>query len=174
MIYTGCMEAATTGIDALASSLARLIMDTAREIRPQIEDAAQAIPLTPSEVLLVRHVAQAPGITPGELSSRAHMQRSNVSTTLRSLESKGLVERRSGEGDARCVELHPTPATLHNMAAFGAARAVVVREAVDASEEELRAAVELLERLQQGLERRRLNQAGVHAAAGPEAAATGR
>src|SRR4051812_28545165 len=115
MTYTGGMEAATTGIDALASNLARLIMDTARDIRPQIEDAAQAVPLTPSEVLVVRHVAQAPGVTPGELSVRAHMQRSNVSTTLRSLESKGLVERRSGEGDARCVELHPTPATLRNM-----------------------------------------------------------
>lgn len=161
MTYTGDMEVAPTGIDELASSLARLIMDTAREIRPQIEDAAQAIPLTPSEVLLVRHVAHAPGITPGELSGRAHMQRSNVSTTLRSLESKGLVERRSGEGDARCVELHPTPATLRNMAAFGAARAVVVREAVDASAEELRAAVELLDRLQQGLERRRREQAAV-------------
>ena len=169
MTYTGGMEAATTGIDALASNLARLIMDIAREIRPQIEEAAQAIPLTPSEVLLVRHVAQAPGITPGELSGRAHMQRSNVSTTLRSLESKGLVERRSGEGDARCVELHPTPATLRNMAAFGAARAVVVREAVDAAEEELRTAVGLLDRLQQGLERRR-NQAVATSAA----AATGR
>ena len=37
--------------------------------------------------------------------------------------------------------------------------AVVVREAVDASEEELRTAVDLLERLQRGLERRRREQA---------------
>ncbi|TIC86408.1 MarR family transcriptional regulator [Nocardioides sp. GY 10127] len=73
-----------------------------------------AVRLTPNEVAVLRHVHRHPGATSGETAAATGLQRSNLSTTLRSLEASGLVERRHGD-DARTVCLHVTAAAEASM-----------------------------------------------------------
>lgn len=61
-----------------------------------------------SEFDVIRTVSNHAGITVSELARRLGLQSSNVSTTVRRLVERGLVERIPDEHDRRTIRLHPT------------------------------------------------------------------
>jgi len=71
--------------------------------------------LTRTEVVVVRKIWDHPGVTPTQVAAMTGLARSNVSTIVRSLEGRRLVERHVVPGDERSVELTPTPLAGENL-----------------------------------------------------------
>ena len=75
-----------------------------REIQFRGYTDERAVPLSPSEGMVMRYLQNEPDATPSCIAS----------TILRGLENKGLIERRAHPGDGRGVTVHLTergPAT---------------------------------------------------------------
>lgn len=83
--------------DAYAE-LADLILNVGRLIRARTPTGAEAVTLTETERQVMRVVDLHPGCAPSEIAQRTRLQRTNVSTTLRSLEVKGMIVRTASGG----------------------------------------------------------------------------
>lgn len=66
--------------------------------------------LTAQQRFLLRCIGRFPGITPGDAARALHIDPGTVSSTIRRLESKGLVVRRKDPADSRRVTLGLTKA----------------------------------------------------------------
>ncbi|MGF6821753.1 DNA-binding MarR family transcriptional regulator [Microbacterium sp. ZKA21] len=99
---------------AALADLADGVLALGREIefRHRYDDV---IPLTLNERLALRVIDRAGGIAPSELADRLGLQRSNLSTALRGLETKGLVTREHDGGDGRAVVVRSTPLAAENL-----------------------------------------------------------
>ncbi|CAN5342976.1 hypothetical protein BH11ACT2_BH11ACT2_02220 [soil metagenome] len=71
-------------------------------------DAARADPLPASELEVMRLLARRPGLSVNDVASELGLLSTNVSTAVRSLVGRGLLERRVDAGDRRVVRLEPT------------------------------------------------------------------
>jgi DNA-binding MarR family transcriptional regulator len=101
--------------DPLAD-LADLILNVGRLVRARTPDGLGTIPLTETERHVMRVVDLYPGSAPSDIARRTRLQRTNVSTALRTLEDKGLVARTSTTG--RGIAVTPTEraeANLHTL-----------------------------------------------------------
>ena len=68
--------------------------------------------LPPSELEIMRLLVRRPGVSVNETAGELRLAPANVSTALRALEARGLLERRRDPVDGRVVRLHPTTAAL--------------------------------------------------------------
>lgn len=93
-------------MEADLADLAEAIIGVGRELR--LRPYPDVVELTASEAHVMRHIDHHPGVTPSELARATGLQRSNMSTALRTLENRGFVERRTDPHDARGVNLFPT------------------------------------------------------------------
>src|SRR5215475_15753702 len=75
--------------------LADLVLIIAREIQFRGYSDKRAVPLTASEGMVMRYLQSHPVAPPNQIASATGIQRTNLSTLLRGLESKGLLARRS-------------------------------------------------------------------------------
>ena len=62
----------------------------------------------------MRHILRHPDSLPSQVEWATVLQRSNLSTVLRGLYKKGLVERVPDAADGRAVHLHPTDRAFRN------------------------------------------------------------
>jgi len=69
---------------------------------------AEAGRLPHSELEMMRLLVRQPGLSVSEVASALELQSSNVSTAMRSLVGRGLIERRPDERDGRVTRLYPT------------------------------------------------------------------
>jgi DNA-binding MarR family transcriptional regulator len=148
--------------DALAR-LADAVLRVARELDPAARRSDDVVPLTGTEVLVMRWVDTNPGTTPSETAEATALRRSNLSVALGALIAKGMVERRAHPGDARIAQLYPTALAAESIgvlkrrwaetlrAALGAAPAGVGDEADETAV--VTSAVALLGRVEEGLRR---------------------
>lgn len=60
----------------------------------------------------MRLLVRRPGLNVNDTASALHLQPANVSTALRALEARGLLERRRDPDDGRVVRLYPTSDAL--------------------------------------------------------------
>ncbi|WP_194165260.1 MarR family winged helix-turn-helix transcriptional regulator [Deinococcus terrestris] len=101
---------------ALPSSADHLLTDTVQDLywtlRRLADHATSAVPLPLSEVEVLRHLHQYPGVSVSEIARDLGLQHSNVSATLRSLSARDLIVRRPDERDRRCTRLYPSPTAL--------------------------------------------------------------
>lgn len=99
---------------AALADLADGVLALSREIefRHRYDDV---IPLTLNERLALRVIDRADGIAPSELAEMLGLQRSNLSTALRGLETKGLVTREHDGGDGRAVVVRSTALAAENL-----------------------------------------------------------
>lgn len=67
-----------------------------------------------SEIEVLRALAERPGSTVSEVARLLGLQSSNVSTTVRHLVERGLVEKRADPGDGRSHRLHQTELAVRN------------------------------------------------------------
>lgn len=105
-------------LEALAD-LADLLLNVGRLVRAQTPAGLDAVPLNETERTVMRVVDLFPGCSPSDIASRARLQRTNVSASLRSLESKGMVTRAATSG--RGIAVAPTQLAADNLRALQAA-----------------------------------------------------
>jgi DNA-binding MarR family transcriptional regulator len=96
------------------AELADHVLEIAREIQVRAYASPEAVSLTPSEGTVMRHLFRHPGALPSQVAFATGLQRSNLSTVLRGLEEKGLIERVADPEDGRWVRIHPTPKAIRN------------------------------------------------------------
>jgi DNA-binding MarR family transcriptional regulator len=132
--------------DPLAE-LADLILNVGRLVRARTPAGPATAPMTETERQVMRVVDLYPGSSPSEISTRTHLQRTNVSTALRSLEANGMITRRPTNG--RGVAVQPTRRAAANLRRL---RVAWSRELTEALGDKL-PAVRQCNELLRGLER---------------------
>lgn len=95
------------------ADLADLVLNVSRLIRLRTPTAPEVVSLTATERQVMRVVDVHPGCSPSEIAARTRLQRTNVSTALRGLESKGMVMRSSTNG--RGIAVTPTERAQSNL-----------------------------------------------------------
>jgi DNA-binding MarR family transcriptional regulator len=93
--------------DQLAA-LADAILDLAHKLDIRNPLLRDVIPLTGTEIAVIREIHRTPHMTSSQLAAATGLRRSNISTTLRALEAAGLVVREQLPEDARSSTLAPT------------------------------------------------------------------
>jgi DNA-binding MarR family transcriptional regulator len=137
------------------AELADLVLIISREIQFRGYTDERAIPLSPSEGMVMRYLHREPAAPPSRIASATGLQRTNLSTVLGGLERKGLVERRADPGDGRGVTVHTTERGRTNYALVRREWAAAVSAAADHDTEHLDAALALLTTVETGLARTR-------------------
>lgn len=136
------------------ADLGDLVLEIAREIQFRDYESLEAVSLSPSEGTVMRHLLSHQGALSSEVAFATGLQRSNLSTVLRGLEEKGLIERRADPGDGRFVRIHPTPAALRNYELVRGEWGSALRAAA-ATDPSLASVLPLLSKIKSGLVRRR-------------------
>lgn len=90
----------------LAVALHDLAWVLPRSVDAEVETELEALP--PSEVEVMRLLVRHPGLSVRGVAEELGLQPSNVSTTVRSLVTRGLLERQSDRNDGRVTRLLPT------------------------------------------------------------------
>ncbi|PWH06659.1 MarR family transcriptional regulator [Brachybacterium endophyticum] len=135
-------DARLGGEDPLMFDLADGIVGIARLIQvSDIEDTSVA-PLNGTEIIVLRWVHRHPGTTSGQTARATGLHRSNMSTALRGLVTKGLVERESDPEDSRRVHLRLTAKAEEHGRIIRLHWARVLRERIPDLDAEDRAALE--------------------------------
>jgi len=132
------------------ADFADLVFFISREIKFGGYSSEEAISLSPSEGIVMRYLFRHPGAIPSQVAEAAGLQRSNLSTVLKSLEKKGVLERRPSAEDAREVHIYPTSLGKSNYALVRKEWARRVSEAVGDSRD-IEDTIALLRKVQTGL-----------------------
>lgn len=85
-----------------------LIMMMERRLRAEIERGLAASGLTLRHLSALGHLGREPGLSYSELARRAGITVQSMQATLRQLETRGAVERRTPPGRGRTAVLHLT------------------------------------------------------------------
>lgn len=148
--------------DAALAEIAELILRIGRDLEPSGPDGvAGLVQLTGTEAAVMRWIHRSPDTTPAATAAATGLQRSNLSSALKSLVAKGMVEKRPDPDDGRSVRLRATPLAEDNIARlreFWAGRlrvALSVAEGLPApSDADLATVATVLEALDDGVRRR--------------------
>jgi len=133
------------------ADLADLVLIISREIQFRGYTDEQAIPLSPSEGMVMRYLQHDPAATPSRIATATGLQRTNLSAVLRGLEHKSLVERHASPGDGRGVTVHPTELGRTNYTLVRQEWATAVSAAAGHDTSNLTAALTLLTAVENGL-----------------------
>ncbi|MFC8190111.1 MarR family winged helix-turn-helix transcriptional regulator [Cellulomonas sp. NPDC057328] len=148
------------------AELADLVLAVARALQAR-QGAEGVVPLTATEAAVLRHLDRHPGDSPSAVADALALQRSNLSTALRTLEAKGLVERAHGR-DGRSVAVRPTALADASVARLRDHWAAVLAGAA-ADPGEVRAAVAVLARVDAALHGRTVGDPAGERSAQPQA-----
>ncbi len=101
--------------DAATKDLAVVILDLAWLAPRTIGAERDPATLLPgSELEVMRLLVRRPALSVNQVAQALRLQSTNVSTTVRSLIERGLIERRRDEHDGRVARLYPTAQALTN------------------------------------------------------------
>ena len=139
------------GTDVRWADLADLVLIISREIQFRGYTDERAVPLSPSEGMVMRHLQGDPEAPPSRIAAATGLQRTNLSTVLRGLETKGLIERRTCPDDRRGVTVHVTEHGRTNYTLVRQEWATAVSAAVGHDTGNLDAALTLLAAVETGL-----------------------
>ncbi|MFE5307559.1 MarR family winged helix-turn-helix transcriptional regulator [Isoptericola sp. NPDC056573] len=98
------------------ADLADAVVEVARHLDVRSPELRGIVPLTGTEVAVIREVHRTARPTPSRIAVATGLARSNVSTALRTLEARGLVVREHADGDRRTVRLVATPLADEHLA----------------------------------------------------------
>jgi DNA-binding MarR family transcriptional regulator len=91
-------------------SAAFLIMGLGRLVRDDVDEVLGGHGLSVRHLSALGHLSGEPGLSYSELGRRAGVTAQSMQATLRQLEDRGAVERRTAPGRGRTAELHVTAA----------------------------------------------------------------
>lgn len=97
------------------ADLADAILGIARTVSERGFRDGRIVPLSPLEILTLRHIRRHPGITPTRLGLDLAVKSSNTSTALRGLEEKNFIRREPDPGDRRSVRIYVTDTALDSV-----------------------------------------------------------
>lgn len=160
--------AASPAGDPRWADLADLVLIIGREIQFRGYTDERAVSLSQSEGMVMRYLQRDPAAPPSRIAAATGLQRTNLSTVLRGLESKGLIERRAQPGDGRGVTVHPTELGRRNYALVRSEWADAVAGAAGGEAGDLDAALDLLRAIEAGLVSGRPRLSGVAEEVKPE------
>jgi DNA-binding MarR family transcriptional regulator len=133
------------------ADLADLALIISREIQYRGYTDEQALSLTQSEGMVMRHLLQNDPAPPSQIAAATGLQRTNLSTVLRGLEHKGLIQRQANPDDGRGVTVSPTEHGRDNYALVRHEWAAAVAAAAGHDTAHLDAALALLTAVKDGL-----------------------
>jgi DNA-binding MarR family transcriptional regulator len=133
------------------AELADCVLIIAREIQFRGYKDPRAVPLTATEGMVMRYIQNHPITAPNQIAAAIGLQRSNLSTLMRDLERKGLIERTMSEGDRRGVTVRLTEAGRRNYLVVRREWAAAVAKAVENDTRGLDGASGLLKDIAAGL-----------------------
>jgi DNA-binding MarR family transcriptional regulator len=142
------------------AQLADLALIIAREIQFRGYADKRAVPLTASEGMVMRYLQANPLAPPNQIASAVGLQRSNLSTLLRSLETKGLVKRDTALDDRRGVMVRITERGAKNYVLVRREWAAAISKAAANDSSNLEAALSLLGNIEAGLTAMRPREPG--------------
>ncbi|HEY7271147.1 MAG TPA: MarR family transcriptional regulator [Actinoplanes sp.] len=135
-----------TAAEGALGDLADLILNVGRLVRAR---TPEAVPLTETERQIMRVVDLYPGAAPSEIARRTRLQRTNVSTALRSLQDKGMISRTATTG--RGIAVHPTEHAATNLQVLRHAWARELAGLLGDDLDAVQQCIDLLSRLEQRL-----------------------
>ncbi|UVY83627.1 MarR family transcriptional regulator [Brachybacterium sp. NBEC-018] len=94
--------------DSVLADLGDEIVQLARHLQRGAHERSGAVPLTGTEVMVLRYVDHHPGAGPSAVAEGLGLRRPNLSAALRGLESKGMLARRPDPEDSRATRLELT------------------------------------------------------------------
>ena len=94
--------------EPLGKQVSRMLFELTGRMRAHLAAVADAVDLTPMQARALHHLADPCPM--GEVATRLHCDRSNVTGIVDRLEERGLVERRQDPTDRRRRMLATTPA----------------------------------------------------------------
>jgi DNA-binding MarR family transcriptional regulator len=138
-------------VDQRWAELGDLALVVAREIqiRPYLDE--RVMHLSPSEGMVMRYLKGGDAATPTSIAAAVGLQRTNVSTVLRGLEHKGLIERSTNIRDRRVVTVQLTERGRGHYEMARNEWAAAVASAAGNDVLHLDAAIELLARVRDGM-----------------------
>jgi DNA-binding MarR family transcriptional regulator len=151
MNYSGGVPRSSATDERRWAELADLVLIIAREISFRGYTDDRAIALTQSEGMVMRYLNSVAAAPPSRIAAATGLQRTNLSTVLRGLEDKGLVERRADPDDGRGVSVQATERGRTNYALVRREWASAVAEAAGRATGDLDAALALLRSIEAGL-----------------------
>lgn len=122
--------------------MSMLLRDLAWTIHRGVPVIAGIEPVPMTELAILKHILDAPGITVGELSKSLGLRQSNASAALRTLTERGLVTREMDPDDRRVSRLFLTERAKAEQAAIGNAWVGPIRDVLAALPPEQIAAIE--------------------------------
>ncbi|MEU4287274.1 MarR family transcriptional regulator [Kribbella sp. NPDC026596] len=137
------------------AELADLALIISREIQYRGYSDERTVSLTQSEGIVMRYLLQGEAAAPSQIAAGTGLQRTNLSTTLRGLEQKGLIQRQANPTDGRGVTVSPTEHGRSNLALARHEWATAVGAAADHDTTHLDATLILLTAVKDGLVRTR-------------------
>lgn len=87
-----------------------LLMNLGNRVRSDVESLLRQQGYSLRHLSALGHLAREPGLSYSELARRAGITVQSMQATLRQLEDRGSVERRTPTGRGRTADLHLTPA----------------------------------------------------------------
>jgi DNA-binding MarR family transcriptional regulator len=133
------------------AELADLALIISREIQYRGYTDKDAVGLTQSEGMVMRYLVTGEPAAPSQIAAATGLQRTNLSTTLRGLENKGLIRREASPSDGRGVTVSRTERGRVNHVAVRHEWARAVSEAAGHDDTHLEAALTLLTAIKDGL-----------------------
>jgi MarR family transcriptional regulator, temperature-dependent positive regulator of motility len=100
----------------------------ARRLEREWTQAFADFDLSPPQAFMLRVILAKPGLLQRELADQLSIARPTATRALDFLQSKGLIQRRSGDGDAREVSIHPTAAAVAMRSALNEASGAVTSQ----------------------------------------------
>lgn len=97
------------------ADLADSILAIARTISERGFRDHRIVPLSPLEVLTLRHIRRNPGITPTRIGADLAVKSSNTSVALRELEKKNFIRREPDPNDRRSTRIYATAEALDSV-----------------------------------------------------------
>jgi DNA-binding MarR family transcriptional regulator len=133
------------------ADLADLALVISREIQYRGYTDERALSLTQAEGMVMRYLLQGEPAAPSQIADATGLQRTNLSTTLRGLEQKGLIARQADPHDGRRVTVSPTGHGRRNYALVRHQWATAVAAAAGHDTSHLDAALTLLTAVKDGM-----------------------
>lgn len=97
------------------ADFAHLVLSVARDIRLAGHVDPEIIEVTELESLVMNEIMHNPGISPSDICSGFGLRSSNTSSVLRSLEAKGMIQRKPDPEDRRSVGITATELAAGNL-----------------------------------------------------------
>ena len=138
-------------IDERWGELADRVLVIAREIQFRGYQDERAVSLSQSEGMVMRYLIEQGDAAPSRIATATGLQRTNLSTVLRGLQEKGLIERRAQPADGRGVAVVITKRGRDNYRLVRQEWATEMFEAAGADATGLLSTIELLRAIEAGL-----------------------